>query len=298
MIIVDINQISISNLMQQINITKEDRVQEPFLRHMILNSIRSINSKFRSQYGPLIIASDSHHYWRKKVFPYYKAKRQLEREASIFDWNEIFESLNKIKSEIKETFPFPYIEVYTCEADDIIATLCKNFSKNEKILIVSGDKDFRQLQKYKNVSQYSPVQKKFLVEPDPDKYLMRLILEGDKGDGVPNYLSEDDSLINETKKTKRISNKKIDYIIQTDPYHIDSILTEEEFKNFERNRSLIDLNYIPDELVQRILLEYQVAKTQSQNNDIMKVYKYLIANKLKALINNIDDFTTPKELDV
>ena len=50
------------------------------------------------------------------------------------------------------------------QPDDIIVTLVKYYHQHEDIMIVSGDKDFIQLQQYNNVKQYAPIQKQFVGE--------------------------------------------------------------------------------------------------------------------------------------
>lgn len=284
MILLDLNQIVVSNLMQQINISKDDNVEEDFLRHMILNAIRSVKSKFSEEYGELIICSDSYNYWRKEMFPFYKANRKKSRDASIFDWNAIFKTINKIKREIKDNFPYHYIEIHTAEADDIIATLTKEYYNNEKILIISGDKDFVQLQKYPNVSQYSTITKSWIKESNPKNFLLEKILTGDGGDGIPNFLSDDDTFVNTQKRQKRLTKKKIDAFMNSK--NPQSILTETEYRGYMRNRYLIDFDYIPDDLQKKILTEIDKPVQATSTN----VYKYLMRNGLKALLNNIGDF--------
>ena len=58
----------------------------------------------------------------------------------------------------------------------ILTTLCKHY-QNEKVMIVSGDKDFIQLQKYDNVKQYSPITKK-LVDGVDKVYIKEHVLKG------------------------------------------------------------------------------------------------------------------------
>lgn len=284
MILLDLNQIVVSNLMQQINISKDDKVEEDFLRHMILNAIRSVRSKFSDQYGELIICSDSFNYWRKELFPHYKANRKKSRDNSIFDWNAIFKTINKIKNEIKENFPYHYIEIHTAEADDIIATLTKHYHVSEKILIVSGDKDFVQLQKYPNVSQYSTISKSWIKESDPKSFLLEKVLTGDGGDGIPNFLSDDDVFVNDSKRQKRLTKKKIDLIMSAK--NPQSIMTDLEYRGYVRNKYLIDFDYIPESLEKKVLEELQKPIEATSTN----VYKYLMRNGLKALLNNIGDF--------
>ena len=174
MIIFDYNQVAISNLMEQIGYSKTE-VQEDLVRHMILNTIRTYVKKFKKTHGPeVILACDNKNYWRKELFPNYKASRKKVRETSGHDWNVIFECLNKIRDELKENSPYKVIEIDTCEADDIIATIVTKYSANEKIMILSSDKDFAQLQKFKNVEQYSPILKKYVKEELPSLQLKQL----------------------------------------------------------------------------------------------------------------------------
>jgi hypothetical protein len=284
MILLDLNQIVVSNIIQQINISKNDSVEEDFLRHMILNSIRSVKSKFGEDWGELVICSDSFNYWRKGIFPQYKANRKKSRDASIFDWNAIFKTINKIKNEIRENFPYRYIEISTCEADDIIATLTERYSSNEKILIISGDKDFVQLQKYPSVSQYSTIMKSWIKEDNPKRYLLEKVLSGDPGDGVPNFLSDDDTFVTEGKRQKRLTKKKIDAILSC--AKPESIMSSSELSGYMRNKYLIDFDFIPDELQEQILKEYDKPIEVTPTH----VYRYLMKNGLKNLLNNIGDF--------
>jgi hypothetical protein len=284
MILLDLNQIVVSNIMQQINITKNDEIEEDFLRHMILNSIRSVKSKFGDDYGELILCSDSFNYWRKDIFPQYKANRKKSRDSSIFDWNVIFKTINKIKTEIRENFPYHYIEIPTCEADDVIATLTEKFSSSEKILIVSGDKDFVQLQKYPNVSQYSTIMKSWIKEQNPKRYLLEKVLNGDSGDGVPNFLSDDDTFVTEGKRQRRLTKKKIEQILSC--AKPESIMTSSELAGYMRNKYLIDFDCIPEDLKEEILSEYSkpIEPTSTQ------IYRYLMSHKLSNLLNKIGDF--------
>ena len=196
MIIFDYNQVAISSLMEQIGSSKKP-VEEALVRHMILNVIRTYVKKFKATHGPeVVIACDNRNYWRREFFPQYKAGRKKTRDASGHDWNSIFECLHKIKEELKEHSPYKVVDVDTAEADDIIATLAIRNSAHQSIMILSSDKDFAQLQKFGNVEQYSPILKKFIKEPLPAMQLKQMIIRGDKGDGIPNILSADDSIVN------------------------------------------------------------------------------------------------------
>lgn len=286
MIILDYNQVAIANLMTS-NLAKNtnsDISQENLLRHMILNSIRMNKVKFEKEYGDLVIACDSKNYWRKDIFPYYKAARKRNRQESSLDWNEIFRILNKIRDELLEYFPYPVLNIETAEADDVIATLCHEHGKElggNPILILSGDKDFMQLQKYSNVSQYDPIRKKWIKTNSPCKFLLEHILRGDVSDGIPNVLTEDDCFAIGARQ-RQLRSKYIDKVINEGT----EVMSTDALINFQRNKKLIDLDLIPLNLQKTILVEYdkQSSKTRS------KLFNYFIKHKLKNLTESIGEF--------
>ena len=282
MIIFDFNQVAISNLMEQIGSSKT-AVDESLVRHMILNTIRTYVKKFKAEFGPnIIIACDNKKYWRREIFPYYKANRKKSRESSGHDLNSIFECLNKIRDELREHSPYKVIEVDTAEADDIIAVLSIKHSANEKVMILSSDKDFAQLQKYPNVEQYSPILKKFIKEPLPSAQLKQLVIRGDKSDGIPNILSKDDVFV-EGVRQKPITEAKIINWMNQKP---EEFCTEEMLRNYNRNEMLIDLTRIPENLKQNIIDTYESSKGRTRQ----EFMNYMVANRLKNLIEVIDEF--------
>ena len=107
MIIIDYSQTVISNIMAELNIAKEKKLEVNLIRRMVLNTIRSYVTKFKEEYGPdIVIACDSRKYWRKDIFPNYKANRKKARQESGLDWNLIFDTINLLKSEIKDHLPY------------------------------------------------------------------------------------------------------------------------------------------------------------------------------------------------
>ena len=280
MIIVDLNQIMISNLMVQINGRNAAELSEDLVRHMVLNSLRAHNKRFRKEYGEMIIACDSGNVWRRKVFPNYKANRKTIRKKSGHDWKAIFEILTNIKTELKEHMPYKVIEIDTAEADDIIGALVKKYH-DQKILILSGDKDFIQLHT-NNVKQYNPVLNKFVGKGEtPSIYIKEHILKGDRSDGIPNVLSDDDVFV-EGRRQRPLTKKKIEAWLN----EIVMTMTEEEQKNYDRNRELIDLSCIPPELEAKIYNEFDEVKVAHRS----KILNYFITRKLKTLIEVIDEF--------
>lgn len=280
MIIFDFNQIAIANLMEQIGSSKID-VEENLVRHMILNTIRANIRKFR-EYGEVIIACDNKRYWRRDVFPNYKANRKKARADSGHDWVKIFECLNKVRDELKTSSPYKVIDIDGAEADDIIGTLTRKYSAHEKILILSSDKDFMQLQTSANVVQYSPTLKKYIKTNDAVQQLKELILDGDKGDGIPNILSPDNCIV-EGVRQKAMTQKRLEELMNTN-LAVDG--TDELKRNWSRNKKLIDLSEIPETITQSILDTYENLKPASRQ----QFMNYMIANRLKNLLEVIDEF--------
>jgi 5'-3' exonuclease len=283
MIIVDFSQVILSNLMMQLGNHTNAQLEESMVRHMVLNSLRSYRQKFCEEYGEMVIACDNTNYWRKQIFPYYKANRKKNQEKSELDWKQIFECLNKIRSEIKEYFPYRVIDIESAEADDIIATLVETYGQfnSEDILILSGDKDFIQLHVHSHVKQYDPVRKKWITNDNPKRYLEEHVLKGDSGDGIPNVLSPDNCLVI-GERQKPLTAKKIANLLLQNEKFTDAIIE----RNYSRNKQLIDLNMIPMEIKNAIIGSYesQVNKTKD------KLFNYFIDNRLKNLMEHIGEF--------
>jgi len=265
-----------------------DEIEESFIRHMILNSIRLYNVKFGEKYGDMVITCDDKNYWRKDLFPYYKAHRKADREKSTLDWNHIFGILNKIRDELKETFPYKVIQIDRAEADDIIGTLCHRFGKILKaeddmdILIVSGDKDFAQLQKYANVEQFSPMLKKWIRINNPEAFLREHIMRGDRGDGVPNFLSADNVIVTGARQ-KPLASKKIEKWIGLDPK---DFCNEMMLRNYHRNEVLVNLEKVPDNIKNQVNEKFDNYKIPARSG----LLNYFIKNRLKLLTDKIGEF--------
>ena len=281
MILLDYSQIAISNIIvQKLN-------DENMIRHMILNSIRMYNKKYRDQYGQMVICADGMNTWRRNYFPEYKAHRRKNRDESSQDWTEIFRILHLVRDEIKENLPYKVLHMEGCEADDIIGSLVlhtQEFGNNEPVMIISSDKDFIQLQKFDNVKQFSPIQKKLVTDDNPRAYLWNHIMRGDSGDGIPNVLSADDTFITEKSQTP-LRQTKIDMWIENAD-KLREIMDEETYRNYQRNKKLIDLNDIPEE-VQSPIINTFIEQPLAMK---MKVLNYLIKKRCNRLIEVVEEF--------
>jgi 5'-3' exonuclease len=286
MILVDLNQVLLAGLMAQIaNQKPKVELEEDLIRHMVLNIIRTHLKNFRKEYGEVVLCADNRKYWRKEFFPFYKAHRKKAREKSDLNWHLIFDMLAKFKVELRENFPYKVIDVEGAEADDIIGTLAPRHVMHENVLIISSDGDFLQLQQYNrgkySIKQYNPAQKKFIISEEPLKELKMKIINGDAGDGIPNILSSSDTFVT-GQRQKRMTEQKMTKYLTEDVSEYDSTAAT----NYSRNRTLIDLNNIPNEIKDKIINTYEESKPAPKG----KLLDYFIANKLKNLMDVIEEF--------
>lgn len=279
MIIIDYSAIAVSNI-----VTQRLDIQEDMIRHMILNSIRMYRSKFRDKFGEVVMTGDAGNNWRYNEFPQYKAARKKTRKESKMDWKEAFRIINLVWEELGEHFPYKTVKIDGCEADDVIGVLVEQtqeFGQHEPVIIISADKDFAQLQKYKNVSQFSPMTKKFIKEDHPRKQLLELVLKGDTADGVPNVLSDDNVFVNGGRQTPL--RRPIIEALMNDP----ASQGETVLRNIQRNRKLIDLESTPNALREKIIYSYD---SQNKAGNKGKVFPYLVDKRCRRLLEDVKDF--------
>ncbi len=281
MVLVDLNQVLLAGLMAQIA-NQKGKLEESLIRHMVLNIIRTHVKNFKNEYGEIVLCCDNRKYWRKEFFPFYKAGRKKTREKSDLDWHLIFDILAKLKQELKENFPYKVIDVDGAEADDIIGTLVPIYAPHQKILILSSDGDFLQLQMYgSNVKQYNPSQKKYIKSHDPLLELKEKIIRGDKGDGIPNVFSPSDCFVRDLRQ-KPITQKVIEKYMTEDH----NTWEDDGAKvGFSRNQTLIDLRNIPVDIKRKIINTYEETKPAKG-----KLLNYFMEHKLKNLMDVIEEF--------
>ena len=275
-ILIDNNQIILSSIFTAAK-TAQSEDDYGFIRHLVLNTYRKYLSKFRRDYGELVICNDSKNVWRKDFFPQYKKNRSDRQKKSKFDWGKIFNELHTIREEMKDVFPYRFVQVERAEADDIIAVIAKNFHHKEKIMIVSSDKDFQQLQRYPNVEQYSPSKKGILRCDDPYDFLLDHVVRGDSSDGVPNAIS-DDAVFVEGRRQTRLTNKKIE--------ELKEVGFQQEDNFMERNQKLIDLTMVPDYIEEETMRQMET----EVSGDRSKILNYMMKYRLRSLIDNLEDF--------
>ena len=277
-ILVDANQISISPLMIRNKI--EDGIHIESVRRSIVKVIARIQKQFGAEYGDVILCYDDKNYWRREVFSFYKKNRKQEREASKYNWDDVFSVLNKLRDEFRANLPYHVLQVRGAEADDIVAAICESNSHKEApepMLILSADKDFIQLHKFDFVRQYDPIRNRWIEHENPVEYLQEHIIRGDRSDGIPNILTCDDAIVT-GKPQKKMSKEKIAGLASMDPSEFTNYI---RLRNWKRNSELIDFTKIPEEIVERILTYY------SKNRPCREVHlQYFIDNNIQDLIED------------
>jgi 5'-3' exonuclease len=284
-VLMDYSQVMLATLFASIGNHTNVEVTEDLIRHMFLVSLRHNRKKFKEDYGEMVICCDSTNSWRREAFPYYKAGRRKGREKSELDWPMLFKIMSTVREELHDNFPYKVITVDACEADDIIGVVCHKYGTqlnngSERFLVLSGDKDYIQLQKYANVDQYNPVLKKFVRDNDPDKYLIEQVFKGDTGDGVPNILSPDNCLV-VGERQKPMTAKRIAAFKESHD-NMDEITKT----RWLRNKMLIDLAETPPHYSQEIIEKYDADKGVGRS----KLFNYFVEKKLKHLMSDIQDF--------
>lgn len=282
MILIDNTQLLLSTIFAQVK--DISTIDEEMVRHIALNTYRMYRTKFKGKYGEIVLCQDANS-WRKEVFPHYKANRKKDREGSEAKWDRALSIMSKIRDEVRDNFPYKHMRISRCEADDVIGVLAKHFHKREPIIIVSSDKDFAQLQQYPGVEQYSPTTKNKVIYKDPIATLNEHIIRGDSGDGVPNVLSEDDCFIVDGKRQKPITAKRLAELQES--LGSDNLFFNETIrKNWERNKTLIDLSKIPPDVEAEIINKWE----QPHDSSRSKLINYFMEHRLKNLMECIDEF--------
>jgi predicted nuclease of predicted toxin-antitoxin system len=290
MILIDYSQVALANILSfKTELTKGSEGEiKNLIRHCVLSSIKFYKKKYSKEYGEVVICCDGKKYWRKDFFPLYKASRKKNREASDLDWKLIFDTMSEIRDDIKNNFPYRVLHIERAEADDVIAVISaatNEFGRNENVMIISSDKDFKQLHAYSNVKQFSPIQKKqvTIAHKEIHPFTIEHVVKGDAGDGIPNILSDDDIFTKEGRQTP-VSSKRLKEFIEKG---FDACRNDSERRNWHRNQTLVDFKYIPEDVQKEILDTYELNKPVG---DKMSIMNYLMEHRCNMLLDELEDF--------
>jgi len=107
-------------------------------------------------------------------------------------------------------------------------------------------------------------------------------LRGDSSDGVPNFLSADNSIVDKIRQAP-ITKKKVELWVDQEP---EDFCNEEQLRNYHRNMKLIDLRYTPSNIVAQVGSQFNKVP-KGKRSDLLN---YFIERKLNNLIQDIGEF--------
>ena len=297
MILVDYSQVALAAILTfQRELKGTESEVKNLIRHVTLSTLKSDKKKYGKEYGELVICCDGRKYWRKEFFEFYKGMRKSNRDKSDLDWKLIFDTLSEMREDISQHFPYRVMHIDRAEADDIIAVMTQYLQENlliqeglveepQKILILSSDKDFKQLQLYPTVKQWSPMQKKYITATKKEivEHKIEHIVKGDTGDGVPNILSKDDVFM-KGERQKPVSAKRLQEFFDNG---FTACRNDEERRNWHRNTTLVDFDHIPPDVKESIIVSYISSKPKG---DKMSIMNYLMEHRCRLLLDEIEEF--------
>lgn len=198
--------------------------------------------------------------WRMEHFSNYKANRDSSkhRKANV---KELFKfTYNTIIPDLEENKGIKTIRIDHAEADDVIAVIkteLRRVQPNRKIIIITGDHDFLQLND-ENTSIVN-LKNKDLTEKscgDPEKDLLKKIIQGDSSDNINSVFDKCGAKTTQ----KYIENMELFY---------DKIEKDQKAKKkFEFNKLLIDFKNIPEHIKNNIITEAYGKKIIPNESDL------------------------------
>jgi len=264
--------------------------------HLLFKNLAYLKMKFEQNYGELIICVDSRNSWRKKIYSNYKENRKKTRNDSPVNFEEFYEYQNDIIKELLNNFPFKVIEVSEAEADDIIGVLSKAYGKIEKTVVISSDKDFKQVLEY-GVKLFDPIAKIFInmSEKELKEWKIEHILIGDKADNIPNikehteFSDEFKSYLNDNGVYKNISVKEFNNLSISKEL-IEKYDVYDTFKSGKRKGEKKDEKLIYKKIMFGEKAVYKFAKNLKENLKKHPLYiENFKRNQQLILFDNIPD---------
>ncbi|WKC55095.1 ribonuclease H [Klebsiella phage R6_1] len=287
--IIDISNISIATLMNNFKPKEQASITIEMIRHLVLDTLRFNVVKFKGEYPEIVIAFDDRNYWRRQKAWYYKKRRQIEHEESEWDWDRLNNFLNPVFEEIRQNMPYLGLKVEFAEADDIIAVVTKKaVGEGRRVLVVSADSDFTQLQKYNGVRQWSPTQKKWVTPKygSPRNDLRYKNIKGDKKDSIACIKIRNDYIVTkvEGERAPAVKSSELEAWLEADDPT--TLMTPEWAARYKENEELRDFEFIPKDIENSIIEAYNTPKSGSK----AKMERYFMDNKLSRMFEKLSDF--------
>lgn len=220
----------------------------------------------------IIFCQEGGNNWRKQEYDGYKASRAEGYSASLVDFDAFFKMNNEFINGLQKTLQNAlFLRIPRLEADDLIALITK-YKQDWDILLISTDHDFYQLHKFENFEQYDPVKHKFIEVLNPELALMQKIITGDASDDIP-------------KLKDRVGPKTVEKILLEG---LDEWLDENDLHAaFDRNRKIIDFEYIPKEFHQPVIDAVDSWKQGKFNGN--EYYTFVIKQQIPRELEKLDE---------
>lgn len=221
--------------------------------HISLLSIAKWHEKFKPDF--VIFAFEGGNNWRKaytkknelSVRRQYKGNRVIDPAMAHF-----YELLTSFQETMSKHTSVSCLSVPETEADDVIGAYCQlTEGTGEKVIILSGDRDFTQLLKMEHVSLVEPDKGTFRntpkdkeYQPDIDYWLFLKCIRGDTGDNVASSYPN----VRETKLKAAFVDpfKRVNLMNET--WKDENGTVHRVGDLFEHNRVLMDLTAQPDDI--------------------------------------------------
>lgn len=261
-----------------------------FVSHLVFTNVLYTAQKFgASRENPMIMALDTKPYWRDQYYAenrmkfaeyknpkFEKYKGQRQKDDTI-PWDAIYEVYGNVMSALQAHSDFFVIGVQGAEADDVIAICAKYYAeKGQESIVVSSDKDFRQLHEPPRVQVWDPIKKCFIPSIVVEHWKKVHAIMGDKGDNIQAIRPR------VAEKTAEKMVKDLDYLLQTDP---------DLRERYEFNRTLTDFDRIPSNITQKVI---DTVESQGYNYDAMKLLKTFQQFRLAKIAERIHQFKLPQ----
>jgi 5'-3' exonuclease len=219
------------------------------------------------------IACDGRSLWRKHYYPEYKANRKSQRAEYPIDWDKFYEIRDATFMRLSDRYPIKVIMHNQAEADDIIAILTKQFHETEEIIAVTGDADLHQLFRFSNFRCYDAKKHEEVTGIDWYDLLMVKIISGDRGDNIKAI-------------RPRIGKVTARSILEECQGNIHKYCEDNNLsKELELNQKIINFEFIPNKLIERILGLYENAKLNYRDHSYLAMNSVLSYSEIMFFMN-------------
>lgn len=190
------------------------------------------------------------------ILPSYKGHRKSKPWPFFTDkkvWSEYRESFAK---ELAPLFRARAIQCFHAEGDDVMyATVQKYAGDCDDIIVITRDSDLAQI-KNRNVRIFNHQTDTFIVKDDPVKYLDVKVLTGDSSDNINGMAFVDTRKGKMGKfyegKSTQLSDGGAVALLESCPNVYETAKENGWADQYMRNRNLIDLSRVPDDVKQEI----------------------------------------------